>query len=355
MSAWCSKEPKMSDANVPATMRASVLTAARRIELQERAVPEPAADEVLVRITAVGVCGSDVHFYQDGHLGDWQVTEPLVLGHESAGVIVDVGRGVSPSRIGQRVSVEPQHPSTTSAETLRGDYNLDPHMRFFAVPGTDGAFQEYVTIQSHFAHSIPDRVSDWAAALLEPLSVAIATGRRAGFSAGDRVLITGAGPVGLAIAQIARVSGASEILVSDLSAPRREAARRFGATTALDPIADADAIREAGVDSFVDASGAARAVQGGIESLRPGGRAVLVGMGLPNLELPVTQIQNKELWLTGIFRYANTWPAAIALVASGQVDLDAMVTGTFALGEVEAALSSTSDPSTIKSVVEPTR
>lgn len=339
--------------NVPQTMRASVLIAAGRIEVQNRTVPTPAADEVLVQVSAVGVCGSDVHFYQDGHLGDWNVSEPLVLGHESAGVIVAVGAHISDSRIGERVSIEPQHPSTTSAETLRGEYNLDPHMQFFAVPGTDGAFQEYVTIQSHFAHAVPDQVTDWAAALLEPLSVAIATGRRAAFAPGNRVLITGAGPVGLAIAQVARSAGASEILVSDISAARRETALRFGATTVLDPVTDADSIRDAGVDSFVDASGAAAAVRDGIESLRPGGRAVLVGMGLPNLELPITQIQNKELWITGIFRYANTWPTAIALVARGQVDLDNMVTGTFALDDVEAALNSTSAPDTIKSVVDP--
>ncbi|MGO1850311.1 NAD(P)-dependent alcohol dehydrogenase [Microbacterium sp.] len=343
----------MSKMNVPQTMRASVLIAAGRIEVQNRTVPTPAADEVLVQVSAVGVCGSDVHFYQDGHLGDWNVSEPLVLGHESAGVIVAVGAHISDSRIGERVSIEPQHPSTTSAETLRGEYNLDPHMQFFAVPGTDGAFQEYVTIQSHFAHAVPDQVTDWAAALLEPLSVAIATGRRAAFAPGNRVLITGAGPVGLAIAQVARSAGASEILVSDISAARRETALRFGATTVLDPVTDADSIRDAGVDSFVDASGAAAAVRDGIESLRPGGRAVLVGMGLPNLELPITQIQNKELWITGIFRYANTWPTAIALVARGQVDLDNMVTGTFALDDVEAALNSTSAPDTIKSVVDP--
>lgn len=345
----------MTETMKSATMRASVLTAAQQIELQERPVPEPEPDEVLVKVTAVGVCGSDVHFYRDGHLGDWVVREPLVLGHESGGVIVAVGSAVAASRIGERVSIEPQHPSATSVETLRGEYNLDPHMRFFAVPGTDGAFQEFVTIQSHFAHAVPEAVSDFAAALLEPLSVAVATARRARFGVGDRVLVTGAGPVGLAIAQVARASGAAEVLVSDVSAARREASLRFGATSALDPVADADAIRTAAVDSFVDASGAASAVRSGIDSLRPGGSAVLVGMGLPNLELPVTQIQNKELWLTGIFRYANTWPTAISLVATGRVDLDAMVTGTFGLSDVEAALTSTADPTTIKSVVEPQR
>lgn len=342
-------------AQLPDVMRASVLVAARKIELQDRPVPTPAADEVLVRVTAVGVCGSDAHFYHDGHLGDWVVTEPLVLGHESGGVIVAVGADVSTVRVGERVSIEPQHPSVASPETRRGDYNLDPHMRFYAIPGTDGAFQEYVTIQSHFAFAIPDSVSDWAAALLEPLSVAVATARKARFSAGDRVLISGGGPVGLAVAQVARASGATEVLVSDISEVRRATALRFGATSVLDPVADADELRASAVDSFVDASGAAAAVRSGIESLRPAGRAVLVGMGLPELPLSITQIQNKELILTGVFRYANTWPTAIALVASGRVDLDGMVTGTFTLEQTQDALESTADPSTIKSVVEPAR
>lgn len=345
----------MTLTQLPDSMRASVLLAAGTIEMQERPVPSPAADEVLVQVSAVGVCGSDVHFYHDGGLGDWLVNEPLVLGHESGGVIVAVGADVPSSRVGERVSIEPQHPSTTSRETLRGEYNLDPHMQFYAVPGTDGAFQEYVTIQSHFAFTIPDSVSDYAAALMEPLSVAVATGRKADFAPGDRVLISGAGPIGLAIAQVARVSGAAEVLVSDISEVRRAAALRFGATAALDPTADADELRHLGVDSFIDASGAAPAVSAGLESLRPAGKAVLVGMGLPELPMSITQIQNKELIVTGVFRYANTWPTAIALVQSGQVDLDGLVTGTFGLDRVKDALESTADPHTIKSIVEPGR
>ncbi|UUT36027.1 NAD(P)-dependent alcohol dehydrogenase [Microbacterium elymi] len=339
---------------VPQNMRAAVLAQAGEIRLGERPVPVPAADEVLVRVTAVGVCGSDVHFYHEGRLGDWVVDEPLVLGHESGGVIVAVGSGVDPTRIGERVSVEPQHPSPSSAETLRGDYNLDPQMRFYAVPGTDGAFQEYVTIQGHFAHRVPDSVSDHAAALLEPLSVAIAAGRKAGFAVGSRVLVTGAGPVGLAVAQVARAAGAAEVIMTDISPARREAALRFGATSALDPVAEADAVAGAAVDAFVDASGAGAAVRAGIDALRPAGRAVLVGMGLAE-PLPVTRIQNNELVVTGVFRYANTWPTAVALAADGRVDLDAMVTGTYGLADVRAALESTTAPGTIKSVVEPQR
>ncbi len=340
-------------AAIPDTQRAAELHGARDVRIATRPVPSPASDEVLVRVTAVGVCGSDVHFYQDGHLGDWHVEEPLVLGHEAGGVIVSVGADVDPGRIGERVSIEPQHPSTTSRETLRGAYNLDPDMRFYAVPGTDGAFQEYVTIQSHFAFAIPDSVSDEAAALMEPLSVAIATARKAEIQPGDRVLIAGAGPIGIVTVQVARAFGATDVIVSDIAEARRESALTFGATAAIDPAAGGLDEIAGTVDAFIDASGAAPAVKSGILTVRPGGRVVLVGMGLDELPLPISRIQNLELVVTGVFRYANTWPTAISLVADGRVDLDRMVTGRFGLDRVTDALESTANPATIKSVVTP--
>ena len=348
-------EPRRHEgsAGVPATQRAAVLHSARDVRISSRPVPTPAADEVLVRVTAVGVCGSDVHFFHDGRLGDWRVEDPLVLGHESGGVIVAVGDDVDPARVGERVTIEPQHPSPTSAETLRGEYNLDPEMRFYAVPGTDGAFQEFVTIQSHFAFAIPDSVSDEAAALMEPLSVAIATARKAAIQPGSRVLIAGAGPIGILSAQVARAFGATEVIVSDLAESRRQSALSFGASRAIDPAqGDLDELRGT-IDAFIDASGAAPAVRSGLLTVRPGGRVVLVGMGIDELPLPISHIQNNELIITGVFRYANTWPAAIALVADGRVDLDRMVTGRFGLDRVADALESTADPTTIKSIVTP--
>lgn len=340
---------------VPTTMRASVLISQGVLALEHRPLPTVESDQVLVRVTAVGVCGSDVHFFNDGHLGDWVVDEPMVLGHESGGVIVAVGDGADLSRIGQRVSIEPQRPVHTSRESLAGRYNLDPGMRFYATPGVDGAFQEYVVIQSHFAFDVPDSISDDAAALMEPLSVAIATAQKAGFTVGSRVLITGAGPIGIITAQVARAYGASEIIVSDVAAERREQALRFGATRTIDPLVDDVASLGLGVDSFVDASGAEAAVKGGIRAVRPGGTVVLVGMGAAEIALPIPVIQNNELIVTGVFRYANTWPTAIALVESGKVDLDALVTGHFGLDDVEGALRSTASPSTLKSVVNPGR
>ncbi|WP_308468969.1 NAD(P)-dependent alcohol dehydrogenase [Rathayibacter soli] len=336
-------------------MRASVLLRAATLEVQERPVPVVGPDQVLVQVSSVGVCGSDVHFYREGGLGDWVVTEPLVLGHESSGTVVAVGVAIDPSRIGERVSIEPQRPTTTSRETLSGRYNLDPEMEFYAVPGVDGAFAEYVTIQSHFAHAIPDAMSDDAAALLEPLSVAIATARKARFTAGSRVLITGSGPIGIVTAQVARAYGASEVILTDLDEQRRSQALRFGATRVIDPAAEAVGTLGLDVDAFIDASGAAVAVKTGIRELRPAGRVVLVGMGAPEVALPIPLIQNNELVVTGVFRYANTWPTAIDLVSRAVVDLDGMVTGHYGLEQVEAALLSTGDPATLKSIVHPGR
>jgi L-iditol 2-dehydrogenase len=341
----------MSD--IPTTMLASVLTAKGVISVQERPVPSIDADQVLIKVSSVGVCGSDVHFFKEGTLGDWVVTEPLVLGHESGGTIVAVGAGVPKTRIGQRVSIEPQRPCATSKETLSGHYNLDPDMEFYAVPGVDGAFAEYVAIQSHFAFSVPDNLSDDAAALMEPLSVAIATARKAKFTIGTRVLITGSGPIGIVTAQVARAYGATEIIVTDLDPQRRAQALRFGATRVIDPAVEKVGTLGLNVDAFVEASGASAAVKGGMREVGPSGHVVLVGMGDPETLLPIPVIQRNELIVTGVFRYANTWPTAIELVSSGRIDLDGMVTGHFCLRDVEKALESTSDPTTLKSVVKP--
>lgn len=330
-------------------MSAAVLTRPGLIEMQTAPVPAPGAGDVLVRVASVGVCGSDAHYYREGRIGDFVVDEPLILGHEASGVITAVGAGVSPNRVGSRVSIEPQRPDPASRETRTGHYNLCPHMEFYATPPVDGALCEYVTIGSLFAHDVPDSVSDDAAALFEPLSVAIATVRKAAVSAGSRVLVAGAGPVGILTAQVARAFGATEILVSDISESRRDAAMRYGATRVIDPTAES--VHELGVDAFVDASGAPRAVQDGIRAVRPAGRVVLVGMGGDEYPIPVSVVQNRELWITGVFRYADTWPTAIELVRTGRVDLDTMVTARFDLDHTEDALNHDRTEGSIKAVV----
>lgn len=329
-------------------MRAGVLHPDLSVRTETRTPPAPRPGDVLIEVRAVGVCGSDTHYLRHGRIGDHVVRDPLILGHEASGVIVAVGDGVSAERIGERVSIEPQRPDPTTPETRRGDYHLCPHMEFFATPPIDGAFAEYVTIGAAFAHTVPPEVSDEAAALFEPLSVGIASMRKAQVAPGGSVLIAGAGPIGLMIAQVARASGLTRIVVSEPDEQRRSRATDFGATDAVAPGADVEP-----VDAFVDASGVTVAVQAGIRQVRPGGRVVLVGMGTDTMELPVTLIQNRELVLTGVFRYANTWPTALELTRCGAVDLDAMVTGRFGLDELTAALNSDRTPGAIKAVVYP--
>lgn len=338
----------MTSLSIPASMRASVLRTPGEIVVEVRPTPVPSPGEVLVAIGSVGVCGSDVHYLKHGRIGDFVVEKPLILGHEAGGRIVAVGAGVPESRVGERVSLEPGVPCRHCDQCRAGRYNLCPDIRFFATPPVDGAFCEYVALPSDFAYSIPDTISDDAAGLLEPLSVGVWACRKAGVGAGSRVLIAGAGPIGLLTAQVAKALGATEILVSDVVEARRTAALRFGATDVLGPGASL-----ADVDAFIDASGAPAAVQAGIRVVRPAGTVVLVGMGADEMALPISVIQNRELTITGTFRYANTWPIAIALAASGRVDLDSMVTGHFGLDEVEKALTAETDPESIKSIVRP--
>ena len=334
-------------------MRASVLLGKNELTVEERPVPVPDADQVLVKVAAVGVCGSDVHYYREGRIGDFVLDKPLILGHEASGTIVGVGASVSADRLGQRVSIEPQRPCGHCPQCRAGAYNLCPSMEFYATPPIDGAFCQYVTIQSDFAYEIPDSMSFEAGALCEPLSVAIAAVRKARIVPGSSILIAGAGPIGIICAQAAKAFGASRIVMTDLIGAKRERALTYGATQVIDPVAEDITTLGLDVNAFIDATGSAQAVYTGIKCVGPGGAAVLVGMGAADQTLPVSQIQNLEITVTGIFRYVGTWPIAVHLVASGQVDLDSLVTGRFDLDHVEEALNSDRDPQSLKSIVCP--
>jgi L-iditol 2-dehydrogenase len=344
----------VNDPSLPRTMRASVLHGPGKLAVEERPVPQPGHREVLVEVGSVGVCGSDVHYYEHGRIGDFVVREPLVLGHEAGGRVVAVGEGVDPSRVGERVALEPGIPCRRCAQCRAGRYNLCPDVRFFATPPVDGAFCEYVAVPDDFAYPVPDSLSDDAAGLIEPLSVGVWANRTARVPAGGSLLVAGAGPIGLLVAQVARALGVTDVVVTDLDPGRRELARRMGATAVLDPGAGedpADAAPAGGFDAFVDCTGAPPAILSGLPSVRPAGVVVLVGMGADELAVPVPLIQNREITLTGTFRYANTWPEAIALAESGAVDLDGLVTGHFDLDHVEEALTAT--PASVKPVVRP--
>jgi L-iditol 2-dehydrogenase len=331
--------------------RAAVLVRPGEIAMEQRPVPTPGPREVLVEVTSVGVCGSDVHWYEHGRIGDLVVRAPLVLGHECAGRVVAVGAEATKHAVGERVCIEPGVPCGHCRECRAGRYNLCADVSFFATPPVDGAFADFVTIHEDFAFALPDGLSDDVGALMEPLSVGIWACRKAGVTAGDRVLVTGAGPIGLLAMQVAKAFGATDVAVSDVNEHRLSVAERMGATRILR--AGHDVPGE--VDAVIECSGQPAALVAGIEVLRPAGTAVLVGMGPdPTAELPLSLVQNRELWLTGTFRYANTYPAAIGLAATGRVDVAALITGHYGLEDTEnALLAGQNDAASIKVMVHP--
>lgn len=335
-------------------MRAAVLAGVGEIRLEGRPTPLPGKGELLIRVEAVGTCGSDVHYYDHGRIGEFVVNAPLVLGHEPAGTVVAAGEGATADRIGQRVSIEPGRPDFTCAQCRAGRYNLCPNMRFFGTPPFDGAFCEYVAVPEQLAYPVPDDMSDDAAALIEPLSVGVWASRKARIGPGTRVLVTGAGPIGLVCLQAARAFGATDVTVTDVNPYRLRLARDLGASETVD--VRQTSLTDAGIepDVLLECSGHPTAAGAAIRAVGRAGRVVLVGMGGDDLPLPLSHVQTRELEVTGTFRYANTWPDAIAMAAAGRVDLDALVTGHYGLSDVAQALTATArDPQSVKVVVRP--
>ena len=197
---------------------AAVLHGTGDLRIEDRPMPVPGPHEVVVEVRSVGVCGSDVHYYEHGRIGDHVVRAPMVLGHESSGVVVDPG--TSGLAAGQRVAIEPGVPCGRCDQCRRGTYNLCPNVVFFATPPVDGSLARYVAVHAAFAHPVPDSLSDDAAALVEPLSVGLWANRRAGTGIGDRVLVTGAGPIGVLCALTARVAGAGWVGLADVHPAR---------------------------------------------------------------------------------------------------------------------------------------
>lgn len=332
---------------------AAVLRRVGEVGLEERPTPEPAGDQVLVEVRSVGVCGSDVHYYEHGRIGEHVVRAPLVLGHEASGVVVAAGPDADPGLVGTRVAMEPGVPCGRCRQCRSGAYNLCPKVAFFATPPVDGAFARYVCLPQDFVFPLPATLSDDAGALIEPLAVAVAAGRKAGIEPGDRVLVTGAGPIGILCAQVGLARGAAEVVVADINRVRLDRALELGASRVVDSGAERLEDAAAGVDVLLECTGVEPVVAAGIRAVGPGGRVVLVGMGAAeDAALPVSRIQSRELTVTGLFRYANCYPAAIALAESGRVDLEALIGARFPLEQAEQALTlGRTDPGVLKAVV----
>jgi L-iditol 2-dehydrogenase len=331
------------------TNRSAVLRGEHDLVIEERPVPAPGPGEVLVKVGAVGICGSDVHYYEHGRIGPFVVEAPMVIGHEAAGVVVGVGEGVDPGRVGELVALEPGVPCRHCEQCLAGRYNLCPDVVFFATPPIDGAISTLVTLDAAFAFAAPEGMDAEQAAMAEPVSVGVWACRKAGVTAGDRVLVTGAGPIGLLAGQVARAFGASQVTVTDVSDFRLGVADDLGLEAHR-----ADQPLTGEYDVLLECSGAPVAVKTGLAALARAGRAVLVGMGPDEVGINIPLVQSRELSITGTFRYARTYPLALQLISSGAIDVARIITHRFSLDETEAALTAgRREPEAIKSIVLP--
>lgn len=325
----------------------AVLYGPHDVRIEDRPVPRTGPGQVLVEIAAVGICGSDVHYFEHGRIGDYVVEEPMIIGHESAGTIVSVGPGVDHGRIGQLVALEPGVPCGRCRQCRRGSYNLCPEVVFFATPPVDGSIARFVAIAADFAHPVPAGLTAEQAAMAEPVSVGVWAARKTGITGGDRVLVTGAGPIGLLAAQVARALGAETPLVTDMSPFRLDRARQLGLRSG--PVTSP--IKEE-FDVLLECSGAAPALAAGMRALAPGGRAALIGMGTDSVSIDVPLVQGRELSVTGVFRYAHTYPFALQLIGDGAVNVDAVITHRLPLDDTANALTiGRTDPEALKAVV----
>ncbi|UQN10011.1 NAD(P)-dependent alcohol dehydrogenase [Deinococcus sp. QL22] len=319
----------------------SVLTGHRALGWETRPVAAPGPHEVRVKVRRIGVCGSDVHYYTHGRIGKFVVEGPLVLGHEVSGVVEAVGEGVSRVKVGDRVALEPGVPCRRCAYCKSGAYNLCPDMTFMATPPIDGALSEYVLWPDDFVFPVPDSVSDDAAALLEPLAVGVWAARKGAVKTGDSVAVFGAGPIGCTTIQAAKAAGATMLIAIDLEDFRLDLARQVGATHTFnartgDPLEfirsitaarDGLPLSHAGVDVSFETAGSLPTTRLSLAAPKPGGVTVLVGLPPdPEVSLDIVSAASREVSIRGVFRYANCYPAAIELVASGAVNLNLLVT-----------------------------
>lgn len=321
-------------------MKALVLERTRELALRDIDLPlEVGPSDVRIKIHTVGVCGSDVHYYMHGAIGPFRVDTPMVLGHEASGTVVEVGVEVKHLRVGDRVCMEPGIPRLDSRATLRGLYNLDSDVRFWATPPIHGCLTTFVAHPAAFTYRLPDNVSFAEGAIVEPLSIGLQAAKKAAMKPGDIVVVIGAGTIGAMTALAALAGGAARVILADVVPEKLALFDANPAVTTVDVSQQSlrDAVAAAtdgwGADVVYEASGNTKVYAELIDLMCPGGCAVLIGMPLAPAPLDVVALQAKEGRIESVFRYANIFPRALALIASGAIDVKPFISRKFPFSE----------------------
>ena len=318
--------------------------------------PEPGPGQVLTKVLACGICGSDVHYYTHGKIGPFVVEAPMVLGHEAAGTVIEVGSAVTDFRLGDRVCMEPGIPDLNSRASKLGLYNVDPSVTFWATPPVHGCLTPTVVHPAAFCFRMPDTVSFAEGAMVEPFAVGLQAAAKAKIAPGDLGVVIGAGPIGIMVALAALAGGCSKVIIADLVPEKLAIAGGYPGVVPVNiretPLAEAVAAATDrwGADVVFEASGSPRAFDGIFGLVRPGGCLVLVGMPVDPIKFDVVSAAAKEVRIETVFRYANVFDRALAMIGSGKVDLKPLISQTFAFRDSVAAFERAAEgrPSDVK-------
>ncbi|KAE8338214.1 D-xylulose reductase A [Aspergillus arachidicola] len=340
-----------------------VLEGIHKVKIEDRPIPELRdAHDVLVDVRFTGICGSDVHYWEHGSIGQFVVKDPMVLGHESSGVISKVGSAVTTLKVGDHVAMEPGIPCRRCESCKAGKYNLCEKMAFAATPPYDGTLAKYYVLPEDFCYKLPENINLQEAAVMEPLSVAVHIVKQANVAPGQSVVVFGAGPVGLLCCAVARAFGSPKVIAVDIQKGRLEFAKKYAATAIFEPskisaLENAERIVNEndlgrGADIVIDASGAEPSVHTGIHVLRPGGTYVQGGMGRNEITFPIMAACTKELNVRGSFRYGSgDYKLAVNLVASGKVSVKELITGVVGFKDAEQAFHEVKAGKGIKTLI----
>lgn len=326
-------------------MKVAVMLGTGKMGFEERDIPKAKDDEVLVKLEYVGICGSDLHYYETGAIGDYVVEPPFVLGHEPGGTVVEVGKNVKHLKVGDRVALEPGKTCGHCEFCKTGRYNLCPDVVFFATPPVDGVFQEYVAHEADLCYKLPDNVSTLEGALIEPLAVGFHAAIQGDAHLGQRAVVMGAGCIGLVSMMALKARGVSEVYVVDIMEKRLEKALELGAAGVING-AEEDVLERvkkltdgAGMDLVIETAGTEITTRQAIHMVKKGSNIVLVGYSKSGeMTLPMSLVLDKELTFKTVFRYRHIYPMAIDAVAAGKVNLKGIVTDVFGLDEVQKAM-----------------